>query len=329
MKLEAEYPYTYARVSAMKSKLLKLQDYDKLQKMGMSDIIKFLSENEYKSEIEKFGVRMNGIELIEFSLLENTSSTYNKLKRICDPELIEIINTYLLRNDIHNLKTILRGKVIGKSNSEISALLLTATRHSKSFFDMLVNETSIEKITAKFVFLNKEKLKNALSNFKDSKSLIQLENLLDKYMFEEMFDLANKVKGTINDFLRAEINGANYKLILKMKYNKQDSKDIIPLLIRPKRSTLILVEKTYHDILKELKKTYPEISEDLLKAESTIDKKTITTVSKLLHQRPLTADIIIGYLFAKEIETRNLRLIIKAKEFNLDSDFVESQLVVA
>ena len=63
--------------------------------------------------------------------------------------------------------------------------------------------------------------------------------------------------------------------------------------------------------------------------ESKIDKRAILIVQKLISQKPLSADIIIGYLFAKEIEMRNIRLITKAKEFGLSDEFLENQLVVA
>ena len=63
--------------------------------------------------------------------------------------------------------------------------------------------------------------------------------------------------------------------------------------------------------------------------ESKIDKRAILIVQKLISQKPLSADIIIGYLFAKEIEMRNIRLISKAKEFGLSDEFLENQLVVA
>lgn len=48
----------------------------------------------------------------------------------------------------------------------------------------------------------------------------------------------------------------------------------------------------------------------------------------LQHQHPLSIDIILGYMFAKEIETRNLRVIAKGKQLGLSNEFIESQLVM-
>ena len=47
----------------------------------------------------------------------------------------------------------------------------------------------------------------------------------------------------------------------------------------------------------------------------------------LLHQHLLSVDVILGYMFAKDIEVRNLRIIIKGKQLGLSEQFMESQLI--
>ena len=47
----------------------------------------------------------------------------------------------------------------------------------------------------------------------------------------------------------------------------------------------------------------------------------------MTRQRPLFADSIIGYMFAKEIEARNLKLMIKGKQLKLEDSFIEEQLI--
>ena len=44
-----KYPYTYARVSVMKGNLLKKEEYQKLLKMSLNEIISFLQNSEYKN----------------------------------------------------------------------------------------------------------------------------------------------------------------------------------------------------------------------------------------------------------------------------------------
>ena len=61
-------PYTFARISAMKSLLLQKSDYDKIMKMDSSEIVKFLQERMYSNEINKLAVKYSGIRLVENAL---------------------------------------------------------------------------------------------------------------------------------------------------------------------------------------------------------------------------------------------------------------------
>ena len=42
------YPYTYVRTTVMKSLLFKKEDYQKMLKMGFSEIAKHLQDSHYK-----------------------------------------------------------------------------------------------------------------------------------------------------------------------------------------------------------------------------------------------------------------------------------------
>lgn len=48
----------------------------------------------------------------------------------------------------------------------------------------------------------------------------------------------------------------------------------------------------------------------------------------LIHKHPLTVEVILGYMFAKENEVRNLKLLLKARQLGLPESFVEQQIVI-
>ena len=89
------FPYAYARVSAMKAKLISKNEYHKLLKVDLPSITRFLGESEYKSEITKLSAKYDGIELIDRALRENEEKTYNKLRKICPDDIVDVINLYL------------------------------------------------------------------------------------------------------------------------------------------------------------------------------------------------------------------------------------------
>src|SRR3989344_8045105 len=118
------YPYTYARISAMKSKLIRKEDYQKILKMKQNEIAKYLQETEYKKEIDEMAILHKGIEKIEMGLNRNLSRAFLKLKRISDGNLRLLVDAYLRRKDVENLKTIFRGKYTKTKNEEIQSMLI-------------------------------------------------------------------------------------------------------------------------------------------------------------------------------------------------------------
>ena len=80
------YPYTATRVKARTSLLLTKDDYAKISKMGLNEIIRFLEEREYKNEIDALSSHYKGMELINVALNENLANTVNKLIDISTKE---------------------------------------------------------------------------------------------------------------------------------------------------------------------------------------------------------------------------------------------------
>ena len=104
------YPYTYVRTTVMRGLLLKKEDYHKILKMDFNEIAKLLGETTYKEAIDKLASTLAGADLLEAALNQNLSNSYEKLRRISSEELRLLINEYLKRKDIEDIKTIIRGK---------------------------------------------------------------------------------------------------------------------------------------------------------------------------------------------------------------------------
>ena len=65
----------------------------------------------------------------------------------------------------------------------------------------------------------------------------------------------------------------------------------------------------------------------LVTLEAELYKYLLRKATLLLHQHPLSVDVILGFMLAKDIEIRNLRVIIKGKQLGLSEEFIEKQLV--
>ena len=88
-----------------------------------------------------------------------------------------------------------------------------------------------------------------------------------------------------------------------------------------------LLEKTeYKTIIAKGMEEFKK-SGSLIALEIGLYKHLLKQSILFMHQHLLSIDVILGYMFAKDIEVRNLKLIIKGKQLGLSEQFIESQLI--
>ena len=340
----AKYPYTYARVSAMKAALLKKSSYDKLLKMSLSEATSFLESTEYKKEIDELAVNYKGVELIELAINKNLSNTYIKLRRISNPSLRVLLDTYLRRKDIANIKTVLRGKYTSSGEKEITAML-QPYELSQEFLKSLLKKQDIAEILKEIKSISPAIWKQAHEKFMETNMLVEIENALDQHYFKQVTDISSKLptRGTLfKKFLQEEIEIINMLNIIRFKRERMDKKDIQRYVFtsgkgpdtRLKRlinagneETAAALESTAYGTIAKRGITEYKEKGTLIYLETDLYRHLLKKALMLVRQMPLVADAILGYLFAKEIEARNLKLIVKAKQLGLAQEFIEDHII--
>ena len=340
-----EYPYTYARISAMKAKLIKKDMYSKLMKMGINEITRYMQETEYKKEIDELASTRRGIELIENALNINMLRTFIKLKKISeDKSLRELIEAYMMRRDIWNIKTILRGRHSRQKDEEVKELILPLGKLDESFFIELMKKESVEEIAKSLKFIRFEHLMKTIPAYREKKNLFELENALDHDYYSYLIEFSERLPRQgqfFREFVENEIDILNIKALLRLKKAGVDKRDIERHLFYPGArlgSSMLRKLAGAEDISSMLKSLqgagYGRIAREIEKKESIIDielklnKYLLDKAVLLLHKHPLSVDVILGYMFAKEIEIKNLKTIIKGKQLGMSEEFIESELVI-
>jgi V/A-type H+/Na+-transporting ATPase subunit C len=336
-------PYTFARVSAMKSKLIKKNDYYKLLKMDIDSIIRFLQESEYKESITKLSSKFSGVELLDHALRQNKVRTFNKLRKISPKPVVDVINLYLGRWDYHNLKVILRGIYSNSSKEEVSNLILAIGNFDKKHFMNLFDKNSISEVLINSKIVKEKEIKDAIEEFKRTNRLIELENTLDQIYFNKAIEGTKEYSlygKTLKDFLLRDIDITNIKNIIRFKKENMDKDKISTMLIYSgaKLNRKFLEKVISHNSLKavldDFKKTYYGKHIDFSNEEKIIDLeislnnynlKTATTAS---HLNPMTIAGVISYMVRKMIEVRNIRAIVKSKYFGISEEYVEKKLII-
>ncbi len=338
MKL-GTYPYTYARVSVMKSLLLKEEDYHRLTKMGLSEIIGFLQNSQYREAINALAVSYSGVDLLERALNQHLVDTWNKLKRISPDEVDMMIDAYLQRFDLYNLKTILRS-IHAQDKDEAQSLLIPAGSISEARLHDLLALDTVPEFLSKLssMKISSPKIAQAAQNFSQSRSIIEIENALEQYYYDYLVGFTQLIpsRGELfRNFLEDDIETQNILTTLRLQRAGFDTQKIAPFLLGiPSRLVKsLLADKSTDAQLALLRDRLSEegaltFPHSLTIVELDLERSLLKRTKTMLRQKPLSVDVILGYMFAKEIEVKNLKMMLRSRQLNLDNEFVEQQLII-
>jgi V/A-type H+/Na+-transporting ATPase subunit C len=340
-----KYPYTYLRTIIMKRNLLTKADYDKIMKMSPVEIGKYLEDFEYKKEVDELGMEYKGIELLERVLQLNLGNKFTKLMKISPHDLRLLIIIYLKRYDIYNIKTILRAKFSGLPLEESKKHISSISVKPVSYFEKLLANNTVEEVFLALDFLEEKEHRSALEHFKTKNSLVMMENVLDRHYYSFMFSQLRylTMEGRLyKRFLLNEIDVLNVKLILRLKHEETSEQEIKGLVLNFGTITKETLDKMMKSdaagIIKELENTdFKVVVEKYTKEpektaftdlEMDLDKYLLQQSKKLIRQHPMSVDVILGYMFLKDLEVKNLNRIIKAKQLGLDNEFIEKTILI-
>lgn len=340
-----KYPYTYARVSVMRSFLLRKEDYNKLMKMNVNEIIGYLESSQYKREIDELAVQFKGVQLMELALNKNLVNIWNKLKRISPPSLRTVIAMYLLRVDVWNIKNIIRASYTRLGHEQLKPMLLPSGFLGEKNLAELAKKESVEEILKSLGVISYDYLEEAVKRFEGTNSLAEIENLLDKFYYSVMREFSKRLPNEgrlFRQFLESELEVATMMNVLRLKRANTTAKEIERYVTMPGFGKL-LIRKMINaanaeeaaKLLEHTKlKSFAEAGVNeflnngsLIRLETDLYKQLLKHSVLLIHKHPLTVDVILGYMFAKEVEVKNLKLILKAKQLGLSEEFVEGQIV--
>ncbi len=340
------YSYTYARVSVMRASLLRKDDYHKLMKMDINEIVSYLESSQYRKEIDELAVQFKGVQLMEFALNRNLANIWAKLRRISPASLRVLISVYLLRVDVWNLKTIIRAKYTKLDPAQLPAMLLPSGYLNGKKLAELAKKDSVEDILKSAGFIGFSHFTFAIENFRETKSIAEIENVLDRFYYSAMMEFSGRLPAEgrlFRDFAELELVISALINILRLKRANVSAKDIEHYVKLPQSDSALFrrmigassAADAANLLLQSRLKQIVEggineflASGSLIRLELDLFRHVLKRSILLIHQHPLTVDVILGYMFAKEIEVRNIKMLLKAKQLGLGEDFVTQQIIM-
>ncbi|WP_127837151.1 V-type ATP synthase subunit C [Clostridium prolinivorans] len=313
------------KIRVWESRLLTKPFYERLiDTENLDGALKLLSETYYGHYLEGKN--------FEAALNKAFKDMYDELYEITPYK--EIIDFMRVKYDYHNIKTLIKGKILDK---DFSSILIPM-----GILDIDLLKTALSKENyAELPNIMSEAIKTALDDFENIKDPQRIDIILDRYMFIHMKNLVQILNNSfLEGYVTTLIDLTNIKTILRIKsLNKPlnflkevllDGGELDSSLLKElflEDYSLIpnkLAHKNYGLMIKESIETFLRTN-SLSSFEKNIDDYIMGYMkdSKLINIGP---EPIAVFIYARETEIKNLRIILVSKLNNVSKELIKERL---
>jgi V/A-type H+-transporting ATPase subunit C len=243
-------------------------------------------------------------------------------------DVLKVSKAYIVKYDVLNIKAASQSISTGKKARMIPVGII----HNSGLLDELANTDNLDAITQLLVKCKLGDYAPALEQYKidkGAKSRFIAEARLDAEYYKNMLNMARRIKdgfvlarafGLVVDLtnlqiaLRAIVEGIGLdasELIIAGGYRIADKTIKESLTLKIADISAKLEDTEYRDIADEVSTGY-EKTKSITAIDDIIDKHKFRMLKEMLSPRVLSPLVMAWYLILKEVEIRNLRLILKA-----------------
>jgi V/A-type H+-transporting ATPase subunit C len=324
-----KYLYAVTRTRTLETKLL---DSSKIERMvdakTAEDVIKVLGETEYANSVSEMKHSLD----YETIISKEIENTYKYMREILpEPELVDI---FLLKYDIHNLKVLLKSHLLNEENDFLLRDLGTIPVNK---LKEMVKERDFRTLHP----VISAGLEEIFTSFENSPDPQLIDIILDKAQYNAMYQLAQKSKNKfLQDFIQAQIDIINIRSFLRIKEAGLGRDYLAKVLLQKGKLDLDYFSKYMDESLDSFRDSlwssdyYSVIEEGL---ESYATNKTLTKLEKLADDYIFSIakkgkyiafgiEPLVGYLMAKENEAKIIRIIMVGKMNNIPNEIIRERL---
>lgn len=321
-----DFNYLNARISVRRSRLLPDRFFREALSLGFPDLVKALKASVY-------GPDLTGDTLpdLDRAVMVHLNRTVGDLPRLVSGKAREAVSLLLMRTDLANVKTILRGKQAGWPPEEIMGHLGAGTI-PRAFYGLLVEAADAASL-AQLFSLPEHPLAGALrSAVAAAGEPLEMEITLDRECYTAMLRRAQEIKQPyIADFMSFEIDALNLSTGLKLFTLGLAGPSPRFFLQGGRRVGLPLFEQLAQagvDALKVLKDTvFGRVAE--VRDLSTLGRVLGCIILAKAHEGAkdlLGAGMANDYILHQEWEAGRIRLLARRSLFGLPSSDVEPEV---
>lgn len=317
---EQIYPYAVSKIRVKELNILTKHELDNMaDEENMTKIKSTLSDKGYNFDI------IDKIEDFETVLKNESIKLYALIKELIPDS--KFANIFLCKNDYHNAKLILKAKIVGKDYEEslVDAGIIEVSKlidniENSDYSDL--SEYMQEGITE-------------IKNYPDyEKKPYIIDCKLDAKSFEEMKQIAKDAKCEfIVNYVEKLIDITNLRTFFRVLRNHNKDKNIFEesFINGGTIDKEVFLESFDMDL--QDSKLKNKIKEEIFNSAITNPKafdsfcdNYIMEYMKESKFKALTIEPIVAYIYAKETEIKNVRILLTGKINNINPKIIKERL---
>jgi len=344
--LDTRYPFLSAYLKGEEARLVTSDHINRMSKVSsVQDILEIIKETDIGSYLD--GVLVETFDDLDEHLWMYFGECLERVEwfKPVPADMLKILKAYKVKYDVLNIKAAVQAISTGKQARKIPIGVI----HNYGLLDEL---SSAENADSIIELLTKCKLGNYASILKECKidgeveSRLLAEARLDGEYYKNLLDITKGIKdgsilskafGIIIDMtnlqviLRAIITGigsgaAEYAISSGYMVSSDAIKELLLLKLTdiPGR----LENTQYRNVVEEVVVSY-DGTKNIAVVDEIIEKHKFKLSQEMLSPRVLSPLMAGWYLILKEVEIRNLRLILKAMFDNIPVEEIRNCLVLS
>jgi V/A-type H+/Na+-transporting ATPase subunit C len=338
------YAYAVARVQAKRSRLIPTSEFEKVLKMDVPEITRYIQDSAYKAEVDELAAKFSGLDLLEAALTVNEERTYEAIRHMVGGEGGAILELFLDRYHFDDVKTLLRGKAAGAKREELLREMVLENQATYDLFAPLLAD-DVRTVGDVIAAMDARggparEWANLLKKVPAGSSLARYDDVLDKAYYDRLLaaleDSGQKGAREILAFVRHEIDAVNLLNAARWVAAKEPG-DFSPFIV-PGGRDLKVAQVIALSRLKSLTEFAEQVADvkrfapakpaldgaartnRLAPLQAAIQRAHLADIDRLAHTNPLSLVPILVFLVRKHREVVTLRAVARGKAAGLSED---------
>ena len=324
-----KFTQAVSRIWVLETKLL---DKPKVERMieapSASEVLRILNETEYSN----VSSNIKRAEDYEEILSAELKRVYDLVYEISPVK--EVVKIMSLKYDYHNVKVLLKGKVLGK---DLSSMIIKLGNLDLQEIKRKIDGDNYKSLNGT---LGKG-VQEAMKAFEETKDPQKIDIIIDKYMFKELVEIQKSLGYKfIDNLVKAMIDSINIRTLLRIKKQNKgrdfaeeviveggaiDRSKLVALLNESPENIMAKLQSTiYSDLIKEGFEGYIATE-----SASLLEKLSDNYIMELMKDSKLVTfgpERLLSYIYAKETEIKVIRIIMVGKLNNIAEEVIRERL---